>query len=665
MQLAIGIDAGGTYTDAVLIDYAQGSIVAVAKALTTKHDLAIGIHEALRAVLAHAGDEIHLVSLSTTLATNAIVEGQGAPVCALLIGYEQALRPELDIAGALGVERYALIGGGHTMDGEERVPLDLAGARSAILAHAPHVRALAISSYFATRNPAHELAVQELVRELTDLPSTCGHELTQQLDALRRATTVILNASLIPLLQELIHSVQGALAALGVAAPLMLVKGDGSLMEAGVAARKPIETILSGPAASVIGACHLSGSQSIVAADMGGTTTDIALVEGGQPVLKTQGAQVGAWRTMIEAIDIHTVGLGGDSHVRLAGGALTVGPRRALPLCLLAQRHPQVADELARLAGQPGATPAELEFLALQRDAPLADGEHPPFEAELYAALRQGPLTMRAWQEIVRFPSLYERYLARLERQGIVIRAGLTPTDAAHVLGCYVAWNREAAGHAASVAARSLGLAPEELCRRIMEQASARIAQEIVAKLWAQDGNGSPERLSPGALARLVSANGSDRLHFRPRVAPLLVGLGAPAASYFPRVADLLDARLEVPSCSGVANALGAVVGSVVARVQALVLPQEHDQGYLVHLPQGSRSFAELEQALAYGRTQAERLAQSQATEAGASEVRVVLQEDHSHAPVSDSYGGQVYVQSRINARAVGRPRLKIHTDGC
>lgn len=660
MRLAIGIDAGGTYTDAVLIDHDSGAILATAKALTTRQDLTVGIAQALHAVLARADDEIHLVSLSTTLATNAIVEGRGAPVCALLIGYEQALLGVGDLPALLGAERCALIAGGHTMDGEERAPLDLEAARSAILAHAPHVRAFAISGYFGTRNPAHERAVQNLVRQLSDLPCTCGHELTQQLDAVRRATTVTLNASLIPLLQDLIRSVRAAMQAAGVCAPLMLVKGDGSLMDAELAASRPIETILSGPAASVIGACHLSASASIVAADMGGTTTDIALVENGQPLLSAQGAQVGPWRTMVETIEIHTVGLGGDSHVRAWDGALTIGPQRALPLCLLAHRYPQVAQQLADLARLASTTPDEAEFFVLQQDVPLLDGEHPPFEAELMAALREGPLTTRAVHEIVRYPTLYARYLTRLERQGVVIRAALTPTDAAHVLGRYVAWDRSAAEHGATIMARALGIPAEELARRIVEQASARIAQEVARALWERDGHGPSAPLPPAAWARLVGSNGDGRLQFRPRVNARLVGLGAPAKTYFPRAAALVDASLDVPAHAGVANALGAVVGSVVARVEALVLPQEQDQGYRVHLPEGSRAFVELDDALCYARAQATGLAESAARQAGAEAVRVVLHEDHRRAPVSGSYGGDVYVQSRIHARAVGRPRLGV-----
>lgn len=659
MKLAIGIDAGGTYTDAVLVDYTQGTVLATAKAFTTRHDLTVGIREALEAILASANDQIHLVSLSTTLATNAIVEGHGAPVCALLIGYDSSLYPPETLARDLGTPRYALIAGGHTMDGEESEALDLEAARLAILEHAPHVQAFAISGYFGTRNPTHELAVQELVAELTHLPSTCGHELTQQLDALRRATTVTLNARLIPLLHELVGLVQRSLDALGIEAPLMLVKGDGSLMQVEVAALRPIETILSGPAASVVGARHLCGAQSIVVADMGGTTTDIALIEDGQPVLSTQGAHVGGWRTMIEAVDIHTAGLGGDSHVRLTEGELTLGPQRAIPLCLLAEHYPEAGDALEALVRKPMADPAEIEFLLLQRRGSVDDLEHPPFGARLFDALEQGPLSMGALRKIMRYPGLYQRYLTRLEREGIVVRSGFTPTDAAHVLGRYRAWNRSASAHGANALARALGIEPEELCSRILEQTSVRIAQEVVQKLWVQDGNGSTDALPPPALTRLVSPNGNEKIHFRPVLGPMLVGIGAPAETYFPRAAELLGGRLEIPEHSGVANALGAIVGSIIMRVEALVLPQEQEQGYRIHLPNGSSHWDDLEQALAYGRSEAARIAREMAERAGAADVRIVLHERHSHAPVSDIYGGEVYVRSCIEARAIGRPRLK------
>ena len=173
MPIALGIDTGGTYTDAVLVDYDTSEVLASAKALTTRQDLSIGIREAVDRVLADREQHLDLVSLSTTLATNAIVEGQGAPVGALLLGYAGRLPPGTVLENELNTEHIALIAGGHTTSGEPWQALDLAAADESILAMAPRVAGFAISGYFGTRNPEHEILVRQRVRELTDLPVTC------------------------------------------------------------------------------------------------------------------------------------------------------------------------------------------------------------------------------------------------------------------------------------------------------------------------------------------------------------------------------------------------------------------------------------------------------------------------------------------------------------
>ena len=136
-----------------------------------------------------------------------------------------------------------------------------------------------------------------------------------------------------------------------IAAPLMIVRGDGTLVNAAVALEYPVETVLSGPAASVVGASFLSGLRDFVVADMGGTTTDVAVVAEGRPVVRAEGAVIGGWRTMVQAIDVHTCGLGGDSGAFDRERRLTVGPRRVVPLSLFALQFPAIRTELARLAG--------------------------------------------------------------------------------------------------------------------------------------------------------------------------------------------------------------------------------------------------------------------------------------------------------------------------
>ncbi len=133
------------------------------------------------------------------------------------------------------------------------------------------------------------------------------------------------------------------MAELHISCPLMVVKGDGSLARAENVALKPIETVLSGPAASLVGAKWLSGLDDFIMRDIGGTTTDIGILQGGKPQVAEQGAEVGGWRTMVKAIHVTTIGLGGDSEVHLAmDGSMQIGPQRIVPISLIGERYPEV-----------------------------------------------------------------------------------------------------------------------------------------------------------------------------------------------------------------------------------------------------------------------------------------------------------------------------------
>src|SRR6202040_1444300 len=324
-------------------------------------NLAIGIGNAIRAVLGllPAGtsrEDVSLVSMSTTLATNAVVENRFSPVCTLVIGFDEAMveRSGLLRHGSSGM--VVRVQGGHVATGEESSPLDEAAVTRAVIEHEARVEAFAVAANFSVRNPAHELRARKIIRALSPKPVTCAHELSSKLDAPRRALTAALNARLTPQIQHLIEALSQVLSEESIDAPLMIVKGDGSLMKADIALEYPVETILSGPAASVVGAGFLTGLEDFVVADMGGTTTDVAVVSGGRPVISGEGALVGAWRTMVEAVDVRTSGLGGDSEVYFDRQLhLTAGPRKAMPLSLLAQTFP---DTLAQLRGI-----AELERL--------------------------------------------------------------------------------------------------------------------------------------------------------------------------------------------------------------------------------------------------------------------------------------------------------------
>lgn len=667
MALLLGIDTGGTYTDAILFDEQYG-VIASTKALTTKHDLSSGIRHALEAVLPQPLPEIGLVSVSTTLATNALVEGHTSPVCLLLLGYTPDALKLVNLGQALGNDPVVFINGGHTETGEEQRPLDLDAARQAILTHATHVNAFAVSGYFAVLNSAHELAVSSLVRELTGLPVTCGHELTSNLNAPRRALTVVLNARLIPLLQQLILAVQAMLAEKGIAAPLMVVKGDGSLMEARMALERPVETILSGPAASVVGARYLSGEGDVMVADMGGTTTDIALLQEGRPVLNRDGAIVGGWQTMVEAIAIHTSGLGGDSEIRWdEREGLVAGPRRIIPLSLLASQYPPVLDTLHQQTARAKTGPYAGQFALRQRTLAPGQDSLNPEQRTVWEILAAGPVPLEelftnAFQTISR-----GRTLADLVERGLAVMSGFTPTDAAHVLGYQSAWSVEAARLGAELWTRRPGERlnssdPADFCRQVIEQVRLQLGRATVtAALGQADGldlNGAGPFRRLFIDHPLAGRNGTEplvgvtlTLH-RP-----LVAIGAPVATYYPAVAERLHTRLCIPPHAEIANAVGAVAGSVMQTVRGLVKPLPDEAGFRLHLPTGIHDFAKLEEAVALGAQEVSQLATTQARRAGAAEVHVqVRREDHIYQSPDGSL--VVYFDTEITATAVGRPKL-------
>jgi len=674
MTIALGIDTGGTYTDAVLVDQSTGAVMTGAKALTTYHDLSIGIGEAVAAAFdgqSVSPADVELVGLSTTLATNAIVEGRGCPVCLILIGYDPALIQKYGFEHDLVTQDVVYLRGGHDGEGDEVEPLDEASAREVILARRDQVEAFAVSGYFGVRNPAHEMRVRAIIEELTtaadgqSLPVTCGHELTTRLNSVRRATTAALNARLIPLLRELIGTVRSTLDEMGIVAPLMVVKGDGSLVRAKWAMRRPIETILSGPAASVVGAWHLSGQSSsagtapsVWVVDVGGTTTDIAALRDGRPRLNPEGAQVGQWRTMVEAVDAHTVGLGGDSLVRLdTGGHLHIGPRRVVPLCLLAETHAGFLDQLQWQAQMPQRDGLGAQFaLAQQRAAPgLAEDDRIVLDH-----LRAGPLSLTMLLDILRYGSLAMRRVERLEARRLVQRAGFTPTDALHVLGRFELWNAEASRIGAEILSAQAGLSPRAFCEWVVADVSNRVSTTLVSKALG-DEVGLPDwEHEPTAAALLARALGhapESDLACRLTLRHPVVAVGAPVEAYLPRVARQLSTELIITPNAGVANAVGAVAGSVVQQVRVSLRPIDSSQRFRLYLPDGVRDFGSIEEGVAYAQQVVPDRLRMLAREAGADHVELRTNRVDERAPVRASWGQEIYLGTRLTFTAVGRPR--------
>lgn len=661
----LGLDTGGTFTDAVLL--ADGRrVVASAKSLTTSWDLAIGLGRALRAVLEHlpAGahrSDVSLVSVSTTLATNAVVENRFSPVCTLLIGFDDAMveRSHIKRHGSALVR----VDGGHGAAGEESAPLDESAVQAAVREFDGRVEAYAVAASFSVRNPAHESRARQIVRAHSQKPVTCAHELSSKLDAPRRALTAVLNARLTARIRHLIEALSQVLAEESIDAPLMIVKGDGSLMRAEVALEYPVETILSGPAASVVGAGFLTGLGDFVVSDMGGTTTDIAVVSNGRPVIREEGALVGGWRTMVQAVDVRTSGLGGDSEVRFDRLLrLRVGPRKAMPLCLLAHAFPDTLAELknlAELAHVPEFA-TQFAFRIPDREAPA---HLPALERRIWSQLELEP---RQVSSAVRNASGLEA-LRRLADAGLVALAAFTPSDAMHVLGVQHEWCREAAECGARILAieeRNARAAPaaasaREICERTYEQVVRLSGRALIEAALAHDpGLEAPagtwgllgERLIESAVAGQPL---SQWMHASLGLARPLVAIGAPVGAYYPEVARRLGVPLRIPEHAAVCNAVGAVAGVVSQSVEILV-NQPSFKVFRVHDPAGSQDYPDSQPALDHAERVSRVLALQAARRAGAADPHVDTTVIERRARVGP--GTDYLAEAIVCSTAVGRP---------
>lgn len=629
MKSVIGIDTGGTYTDAVLLDKTSGLIQRKAKAVTTPDDLSMGIARAIEGLGDVDFKHVQMVSISTTLATNAIVEGQGGRVALLLIGYDQEVMKEQGLAKRLPVVAMYYIKGGHDVKGEETAPLDTDSATRAIREIRDQVDAFAVSGYFSVMNPEHEIRIRELIREQTSAPVVCGHELTSKLNALKRVSTVVLNARLLPLVQHLLDSVSKVLHEKGCQAQLMVVKGDGSLISEGIARQRPVDTILSGPAASAIGAEFLANVSDAIVVDMGGTTTDIAILENGLPWSNPAGATVGGWHTCVQAADLRTIGIGGDSHIQVGDDkSILIGPRRAVPLFRLGADCPEIVQELANtpIVSTPSDGIRLPDFLTLVKTDPGISLNQP--EADLMNALRRSPLSAVRVRQLI---GDHYATVEHLEMMGLIRRAGLTPTDVLWPETSQIGGNGTAAAAGAKVVAMQLNLPVEKLSERVVKRVVGIITKEILDKL-VSDFSGHSLYPAPQVWSKLLDCllgiEKYPNLDGTIQVNKPIVAIGAPVASFIPQVADRLHTRCIIPPHAEVGNAIGAAVASITHTVEILVQPRVLGSGtltYLVHSPTGREVYSNQDEAVKRAETIAADIATQRMVGSGGSACTVTV----------------------------------------
>jgi N-methylhydantoinase A/oxoprolinase/acetone carboxylase beta subunit len=668
MAIFLGVDTGGTYTDAVILDEAANRILGKAKALTSRHDLAVGIGQAVDAAIAASGvgaRDVALVSLSTTLATNALVEGQGARVALVFIGFDPGDLGRGGLVEALKGDPVVSLPGGHTHAGTEAAPLDLAALEAQVRALGDEVSGFAVASSFATRNPAHEVAARDLIRRVTGRPVTCSHELSANLNGPKRALTAVLNARLIGMIDRLVAACERHLAAVGIDAPLMVVRGDGALISAAMVRERPIETILSGPAASIVGARWLTGAADALVSDIGGTTTDVALLRGGLPEIDPMGARVGGFRTMVEAVAMRTTGLGGDSEVHLVTegltGGLRLGPRRLMPVSLLALDHgPMVHATLDRLLSNDAVGDMDGRFV-VPMGGPMA-GQRGGLGPRDIAVLDRitHPMPMAA----ALTSRLEVAALERLVARGLVMLAGVTPSDASHVLGRLDAWDGAAAEKALRLMAKRrtgagdrFAAGPDALAQAVVDQLTQQTVDCVLEAAFGEDpafAGTAPEALAQHQLTEAGLSRHKGVVEVSLRLGVPVIGLGASAPAYYGAVGERLGCQMILPDHAGVANAIGAVAGQVTQRATGLVSSPAEGR-YVAHLLAGLESFTSADAALAALETALVAEASDRARAAGAVDLRLTVDRAVKEVEIE---GRTMFIEASVTATASGRPRV-------
>ncbi len=539
-KYGIGIDTGGTFTDVVLVDLEYNKVVAATKKATTHYNLSIGIGAGLEKILSAGAvrpADIEKIAVSTTLATNAVVEGKGAKVGLLVLGGVKSF--VLPIA----LTRY--LHGGHNHLGEEEHPLEMEELIDHIADLKDYVQAYAVSAAMSIKNPTHEKVVEKAVSLIDPgKPVFCSYRISDRPGVRERAATAVLNARLMPVMIDFFAGMRLALGKLDLTHKVEIIKGDATPMKMDDAVKNAAATFASGPAATAFYGASCSNEKDALIVDVGGTTTDITMIRRGKPTIDQEGSMIGEWQTHVDAVEMFTCGIGGDSHVILDGnGRLTVGPGRVAPLSLSTDTPapdwlgPDLKSQCISLL--PG-----LDEKIIKSDPILQFIDD------------NGPTTPAAIKENFNIAEI--TLLKKIDdfvRTQTVIGAGFTPTDALHVSGKLKIGNPEPARRGAAVMGEVMNITPEEFCRQVINAAEEKIVDALLEYILRVETGKGLEGVFPDYRNNKVVG-----ISFSLKIP--LIGIGAAARCLLPGVAEKLRTKAVFPDYYEVGNALGALLVS-------------------------------------------------------------------------------------------------------
>jgi N-methylhydantoinase A/oxoprolinase/acetone carboxylase beta subunit len=380
--MLLGLDVGGTFTDAIIIDGHR--VVASAKRRTTKDNLMQGIGEALDAILQHCDTtNIDQVTLSTTVVTNTIVEEKEQVVDLFVVTGPGRNVDDIFPVNPIYLQGYT----DHRGIVVERTPTNAVRHIAEMVQSRSGTDLAAVSAKFGVRNPQEELSITEALKDRYNTISN-GSLLSGSLNFPRRTISAYFNSAVTPVFTVFKKNVEDALSVRNIKAPLHILKADGGSLPMEHMVSRPVETAFTGPAATVLGLSALGaiGNEHTVALDIGGTTTDISLWKQGRPLMTKSGVSIREYPSAVRSFAVTSVGIGGESVVRIVDGEITVGPKRVGPSVALGGVEPTLGDALIVLGyasyGKVGLAERAMEVLANRLNA-STNGDTPQTQQQL------------------------------------------------------------------------------------------------------------------------------------------------------------------------------------------------------------------------------------------------------------------------------------------
>ena len=665
VRYGLGVDTGGTFTDAVILDLSDYSLIAKAKSPTTHQDLSIGLYESVRKVFERCDvkpSDISLAGISTTLATNSVLEGKGGDVGLIFIGWD-VKKPV-----SFGEKNQAFIRGGYDSKGKMIEAVNEEEAKEAILRVSEGVDAIAISGLFSIVNPSQEKMVKNLAMSLTGLPTIAGTELSSTLGVDERARTAVLNGRLISIVKMFFDGLEKTFKEMGITAPIMVYKGDGSVMSIEKARKYPVESVFSGPAASSVGGRITSGLEDFIMIDIGGTSTDVAIVEKGMPEIQKEGANICGWRTHVKAVDMYTIALGGDSLIKLQDTKIdlgngivipffslsryksfnfTIGPERVIPLSLFARDNPSVIKKIRDTC--------ICEYYLM-----IKEPDHESITercAKVVAALKDGgPMNVLEIRDSTEGLWSIDEEIAYLKDNEYIVLAGLTPSDLMVYRGCYDNGDPEGSRAGIKALAEVLRMDKDKLVERLMDMIHSKISEAIMSRLLDDRLGNWRSKESMGFMREIISKKSKKGFAILPRIDVPIVGIGAPTKHLMGDVGERLGTELIFPENGDVGNAIGAVCSKMVASLTATVIPTE-EGGYRVMVPFSGPIFKDrLEEALAAAQSKLKTMLESELRSDGAKNITVMFKPRYYTSSEDGIWSQSDIDHVNVIARAVGDP---------